>query len=377
MSWHRFYAMARKELIQIRRDRRSLVIVLVMPLILMFLFGYGVSLDMKHVPIYVFDREGSQESQDLVRRFEATQYFHVVRKVTSYEEVVAAIDSGKAKMGLVLPHDFSQKLRTGGATDVQALIDASDDNTANVVMGYAEAVVRAYSEEMQLDWLRQRGRARIEPPLSVDTRTWYNENLESSAFIIPGVLALVMAVIGAFSTSLTIAREWERGTMEQLVSTPVTALEIMLGKLTPYFLIGMFDTMMCAFLAIYWFEVPFRGSLVTLALASSLFIVVVLCMGFFISVVAKSQLAASQMSLVATYLPAFQLSGLLFSIEQMPAPVQVFTHIVPARYYVSTLKAVFLKGSDFAHIRTDLLALMLFAAVLVTVATRAFHKRLG
>ena len=186
-------------------------------------------------------------------------------------------------------------------------------------------------------------------PVSVDTRTWYNEDLESSAFIIPGVLALVMSVIGAFLTSLTIAREWERGSMEQLISTPVTAMEIMLGKLAPYFVIGMFDVAVCAFLAIAWFHVPFRGSFVTLTLSSALFMIVVLALGFFISVLAKNQFAASQIALLITFLPAFLLSGFLFAIEQMPPVLQWITRILPARYYVSVLKKIFLKGTPTVH----------------------------
>jgi len=193
---------------------------------------------------------------------------------------------------------------------------------------------------------------------------------------VPGVLALVMSVIGAFLTSLTIAREWERGSMEQLISTPVTPLEIMLGKLAPYFVIGMLNTAVCAAVAIWWFEVPFRGSLATLFVSSALFMVVVLGLGFFISVIGKSQLAASQMALVATFLPAFLLSGFLFSIEQMPAPIRAVTHLIPARYFVTILKSVFLKGSSLALLEGELAALALFAAALTLLATHSFKKKL-
>ena len=212
--------------------------------------------------------------------------------------------------------------------------------------------------------------------MSVETRTWYNENLESSAFIIPGVLALVMSVIGAFLTSLTIAREWERGTMEQLISTPVSAMEIMLGKLAPYFVLGMFDTIITALIAIYWFQVPFRGSWITLMAASALFMVVVLSLGFFISVLAKNQFAASQIALLITFLPAFLLSGFLFSIEQMPIALQWITRILPARFYVSVLKKIFLKGTPASMLLPDLVPLAVFAFVLALLATRSFHKRL-
>jgi len=376
MSFTRFLAMARKEVVQILRDTRSLIIVVIMPVILVLLFGYGVNLDQKHLPIYVWDREGSQESQDLLKRFQASDYFEVIRVVSSYPELLRAIDDGRIRMALVIPWNFSQAVHDGGGTAVQALVDSTDDNTANVAMGYAQAIVQGYSSQVQLEWLQQRGQAAQPPPLRVETRTWYNEDLESSAFIIPGVLALVMSVIGAFLTSLTIAREWERGTMEQLVSTPVTPLEIMLGKLAPYFLIGMFDVVVCALLALYWFHVPFRGSFVALLISSALFMVVVLALGFFISVVAKNQLAASQMALLATFLPAFLLSGFLYAIEQMPVILQWITRILPARYYVSLLKKIFLKGTATSLLYADLVPLTLFALVLTVLATRSFHKRL-
>jgi len=376
MSLTRLLAVARKELLQIVRDTRSLGIVVIMPVTLMLLFGYGVNLDLKGLPLYVCDQDGSQQSQDLLKRFQASEYFHIVRAVDNRAAIARALDDGGARMGLVIPWNFSQQLSQGGPVQVQALVDATDDNTANVIMGYTQGVVQGYSTDLQIDWLRSRGMSLQASPIAVETRTWYNEDLESSAFIIPGVLALVMSVIGAFLTSLTIAREWERGSMEQLISTPVTALEIMLGKLAPYFVLGMFDVAVCTALAIGWFHVPFRGSLLTLAVCSALFLVVVLSLGFFISVVAKNQLAASQIALLITFLPAFLLSGFLFAIEQMPVPLQWITHIFPARYYVSILKSIFLKGTPAAMLGADLLPLAGFTFVLALVATRSFHKRL-
>lgn len=376
MSFTRFLAVAKKEILQVLRDSRSLIIVLIMPVILVLLFGYGVNLDLKHLPIYVFDRDGSQQSQDLLKRFQASDYFQVVRVVNNYQDLTRAIDDGNAKMGIVIPWDFSQRLRDGRAAQVQALVDGTDDNTANVSIGYAQAVVQEYSSQIQLDWLRDRGQFVQPAPVSVETRTWYNEDLESSAFIIPGVLALVMSVIGAFLTSLTIAREWERGTMEQLISTPVTPLEIMFGKLVPYFAIGMLDVIVCALIALYWFHVPFRGSFLTLLLSSAMFMIVVLSMGFFISVIAKNQLAASQIALLATFLPAFLLSGFLYAIEQMPIVLQWITRILPARYYVSVLKKIFLKGSPTELLSADLIPLAIFTVVLALLATHSFQKRL-
>jgi ABC-2 type transport system permease protein len=376
VSLTRFLAVAKKEIVQVLRDSRSLGIVLIMPVILVLLFGYGVNLDLKHLPIYVYDRDGSQPSQDLLKRFQASDYFTIAKVATSYPELTRALDDGHAKMAVVIPWDFSQRLQDGRPVQVQALVDASDDNTANVLIGYAQAVVQGYSSSAQLEWLRDHGQVAQPAAVGVQTRTWYNEDLESSAFIIPGVLALVMSVIGAFLTSLTIAREWERGTMEQLISTPVTPFEIMFGKLVPYFVIGMVDVIICALIALYWFHVPFRGSFTTLLLSSAMFLIVVLSMGFFISVVAKNQLAASQMALLATFLPAFLLSGFLYAIEQMPLVLQWITRILPARYYVSVLKKIFLKGSPTSLLYTDLVPLAVFTIVLALLATQSFHKRL-
>jgi ABC-2 type transport system permease protein len=376
VSLTRFLAVAKKEIVQVLRDSRSLGIVLIMPVILVLLFGYGVNLDLKHLPIYVYDRDGSQPSQDLLKRFQASDYFTIAKVATSYPELTRALDDGHAKMAVVIPWDFSQRLQDGRPVQVQALVDASDDNTANVLIGYAQAVVQGYSSSAQLEWLRDHGQVAQPAAVGVQTRTWYNEDLESSAFIIPGVLALVMSVIGAFLTSLTIAREWERGTMEQLISTPVTPFEIMFGKLVPYFVIGMVDVIICALIALYWFHVPFRGSFTTLLLSSAMFLIVVLSMGFFISVVAKNQLAASQMALLATFLPAFLLSGFLYAIEQMPLILQWITRILPARYYVSVLKKIFLKGSPTSLLYTDLVPLAVFTIVLALLATHSFHKRL-
>ncbi|HET6349840.1 MAG TPA: ABC transporter permease [Candidatus Krumholzibacteria bacterium] len=377
MSLTRMLAVACKEIVQIMRDARSLIIVLVMPVVLVLLFGYGVSLDLKHLPVYVYDRDGSQQSQELLRRFQASRYFRVVGAVDNYRDLTRAIDEGHAKMGIVIPWDFSRRLHDGRPAQVQALVDGTDDNTANVLISYAQAVVQGYSADVQMDWLRSRGQPVQRSSVSIDTRTWYNEDLESSAFIVPGVLALVMSVIGAFLTSLTIAREWERGTMEQLISTPVTPLEIMLGKLVPYFVLGMIAVLVCSLIARFWFHVPFRGSFVTLLVSSAMFMIVVLSLGFLISVIAKNQLAASQIALVTTFLPAFILSGFLYAIEQMPIVLQWITRILPARYYVSLLKKIFLKGTPMNGLYADLIPLAVFTLVLAVLATRAFHKRLA
>ncbi len=376
MRWNRIVAMMRKEAIQIRRDPRSLTIVVAMPVLLMLLFGYGVSLDTKHIPTCIFDRDNSPSSRDLISRFRTSQYFNVVQKVDNYRELTTAIDESRARLAIVIPTDFERRLSDGGTVAVQAIVDATDDNTANLGISYSEGVIRAFSGQVQLDWRERNGLPAAAPALRVDDRTWFNEDLVSSVFIVPGVIAIVMAVVGTFLTSLTIAREWERGTMEQLISTPVTPLEILIGKLVPYFAIGMADTALCAWMAVTFFRVPFRGNWGVLFLSSALFLVAVLMLGYFLSVVAKTQLAASQLALVATFMPAFLLSGFLYPIEQMPEPIRLFTHIIPARYYVTLVKALFLKGSPAAWLRPELAALGIFALVLGAAATTAFRKRL-
>ena len=376
MSLRRILAMMRKEVIQIWRDPLSLLVIFAMPLVQLVIYGYGVNLDVKHIPLCVYDRDGTQSSQDLLKHFQSTDYFSIVRVANNYRDVVESIDRGACTAAVVVPPQFSEILRSRGTAHVQALLDASDSNTANISMGYALALLQAYSQQVQVDWEQRNGLPRVTPNVSFQPRTWFNEDLESMSNIVPGVVAMVMAVVGAFLTSLTIAREWERGTMEQLISTPVRKLEIQIGKLVPYFVIGMTDTALCAGVAVWWFRVPFRGSWTVLFVCSALFLIVVLSLGYFFSVTAKSQLGASQMALLVTLLPTFLLSGFIFPIDQMPFIVQGITRILPARYYVSILRNVFLKGTAVRLMAGDVAALSIIAGVLILRATRAFQKRL-
>jgi ABC-2 type transport system permease protein len=377
MSWTRIVAMTRKEMLQIRRDPRSLLIILVIPLVQLFIFGYAVNLDVKHVPLCIYDRDGTQTSQDFLKHFQATDYFNIVRVSDSYADVVHNIDHGVCSLAVVVPPQFTQDLHSNGQASVQAILDASDSNSATIGMGYAQAIVQSYSSEIEVAWQEEKGLGAGAPNVTFEPRTWFNEDLESMADLVPGVVAMVMAVVGAFLTSLTIAREWERGTMEQLISTPVGKLEIQIGKLFPYFVIGIADTAICAGTAVWWFGVPFRGSWVVLFGCSMLFLIVVLSLGYFISVTAKSQLGACQMALLATFLPTFLLSGFIFPIDQMPVVVQWITAVLPARYYVSILRNVFLKGSEVRLLAGDISALAAIAVILVVLATRSFHKRLA
>jgi len=377
MNLRRTTAMSRKEFTQIRRDPRSLVIALCLPLVQILLLGYGARLDSNHIPVYVFDQESSQDSQALLKAFQASPYFDLVKVVKNYRALVSAIDADQCKLGIVIPWDFSQRLDDAGRTEVQALVDGTDDNSAQLAEGYAQAVVETYANGVQLDWFARHGLSQqATSPLSVDYRTWFNEDLESKNFIIPGTVALVMALMGALLSSLTIAREWERGTMEQLIATPVTALEIMVGKLVPYVLIGLADAALSVVFAVGWFGVPFRGGLVAFFSTTILFLIVILEIGYIISVTNKSQLGASQYALLVTLLPTFMLSGLAFPIDQMPAPIRAISYVVYSRYYVSALKRIFLGGAGIHDLVPETVAMTIYAVVIGYFATRAFRKQL-
>ncbi len=369
MKLRRLLAVARKEALQIVRDPRSLAIALLMPLMQMGLLGYGVSLDIRHVPLCVVDHERSQTSRALVGALSAGGWFDLVATPADDAALRAALDRGRCVAALVIPVDFSRRLAAGRRAPVQAVLDATDVNTSNIALGYLQGAVAGYAARLHAAPPRA-GSVDLEPA------TWYNETLDSRNFIIPGVVAVILALVGAQLTSLTISREWERGTMEQLVSTPLTALELMLGKLLPYFAVGFVDAVICLALAVLWFGVPLRGSVSTLFVATGLYSVVVLGIGYLISVRVRSQLGASQIALLVTMLPTTMLSGYTFPLDQMPSAIQAISHVVYARYYVTLLRAIFLKGSGAGALWQPLAALAAFALVVGWLAARAFRKRL-
>lgn len=377
MRPRRLLAVAYKETLQIWRDSRSLAIALLMPLMQMLLLGYGVSLDIRQVPLCVRDEAQSQASRELVERFVASGWFAAQRALVSEQSVREAIDHGRCAGVVTIPVDFTRVLTTTGVANVQAVFDATDTNTTNIAIGYAQGVIAKATSEFETRWAADHGmRATSAGIVDFEPRVWYNEGLDSRNFIIPGVVAVILALVGAQLTSLTVAREWERGTMEQLISTPVTALELMLGKLIPYFAIGFTDAVFCIVGAVYWFHVPFRGSLLTLAATTGLFTLVVLGIGYLMSVRIHSQLGASQVALLLTMLPTTMLSGYTFAIEQMPAPIRALTLLVYARYYVTILRSVFLKGSTLIDLAIPVAALAIYALVIGWLSVRAFRKHL-
>lgn len=379
MSARRLLAMAYKEALQIWRDPRSLAIALLLPLMQMVLLGYGVSLDIRRVPLCIQDQERSQLSRALVERFVASGWFKVVRYLDSDYAIRAALDRNVCIGAVTIPVDFSRRYMQTGNAAVQAVFDATDVNTTNIAIGYAQGVIAATTTDFEARWAAAHasgGHGPVPRVLDYEPRVWFNEGLDSRNFIIPAVVAVIVALIGAQLTSLTIARERERGTMERLISTPVTALEVMIGKLIPYFGIGLFDAAFCLAMTVFWFDVPFRGAIAPLLAATMLFTLVVLGIGYLISVWIDSQLGASQVALLLTMTPVSMLSGYTFPIDQMPVPIQGVTLLVHARYYVSILRSVFLKGSGFADLLLPMGALALYAIVIVAAAARALHKRL-
>jgi ABC-2 type transport system permease protein len=373
----RTWAVARKEVLHIVRDPRSLGMAIAIPMLLLVLFGYALTLDVDRVPLVIWDQSQTQTSRDFVSRFSASRYFAVQAYVRNYREVERAVDSGRALVALVVPGDFASRVASGQVTAVQLIVDGSDSNTATIAMGYADAVAQGYTQGVAIAAVqRVSGAARLELPLDVRPRVWFNADMESRNYIIPGLIAVIMMVIAALLTSLTVAREWERGTMEQLISTPVRGPELILGKLLPYFAIGVLDVVLAMLMAQFLFRVPMRGNPALVLAIAAVFLAGALSLGMLISIVTKSQLLASQLAMVLTFLPSFLLSDFMYAVSNMPAPIQGITYLVPARYFVGALKGIYLKGIGLEVIALEAGLLAVFGVVVVTLATVKFKKAL-
>ncbi|MBZ5545862.1 MAG: ABC transporter permease [Acidobacteriia bacterium] len=377
MKPRRVLAIARKEYLQIRRDPRSLGMAIAMPMLLLVLFGYALTLDVDRVPVVIWDQSESPASRELISRFAGSRYFSLKGYVRNYREVERGIDSGRTLMALVVPRDFAGQVGSGRPAAVQLIVDGSDSNTATIAIGYAEGVVQTYSREITLRATQGLGGRPLNPPVEMRPRVWFNADMESKNYIIPGLIPVIMMVIAALLTSLTIAREWERGTMEQLISTPVKGPELIFGKLVPYFVIGMFDVLLAVLMGEFVFHVPLRGSLLLLFVMAAIFLVGALSMGMVISIVAKNQLLANQLAMILTFVPAFILSGLVYAISVMPWPIRLVTYLVPARYFVALLKGIYLKGVGLNVLAGEAALLLVFAAAMVALANFQFRKKLG
>lgn len=367
MKTGRIKAIARKELIQIKRDPLSLALAFLMPVILLFIFGYAITVDVDRLKTIVYDRDMSSLSRQIVRGLGESGYFTIVGHVDGPGAIDGALDGGSARVAISIPEDLSKNIRTGRQAHIQVIVDGSDSNTATIALGYLNTALETAA--------RRAGLFAAKPPIDVRLRVWYNPELRSRNFIAPGLIAIIMTIIAALLTSLTIAREWERGTMEQLISTPLKPPELIIGKLIPYFVIGIVDTIASIIIVVALFGVPLKGSVILLLFISSLFLFGALSLGILISILTKSQLAASQAAVISSYLPALLLSGFMFSISNMPAPLQVITYLIPARYFVSSLKGIFLKGSTAGMLFTEMGLLALFGLIVFTVAIKRFKKR--
>ncbi len=376
MSFRRLLAIARKESLHIRRDPRSLILAIGIPMLMILMFGYALTLDVDRVPLTVWDQGNSVASRELLSRFHGSRYFNFVGASTSPAEIERRIDRREVLIALVLPPDFEARLNAHRPAAVQAIIDGSDSNTAAIVLGYTQAIVTGFNQQLRVEQLERRGVTHVPAGADLRPRVWFNADLQSRNFIIPGLIAVIMGLISALLTSLTIAREWERGTMEQLISTPVKPVELILGKLIPYFVIGMLDVLIAVLMAVFFFAVPLRGSVVLLFAMAALFIVGTLAQGLFLSIVARQQLLASQLAMVTTFLPAFLLSGFMFAIANMPPPVQVITHLIPARYFVSLVKGIYLRGVGLETLWRDALLLAAFAVLVLGLSIARFRKKL-
>jgi ABC-2 type transport system permease protein len=365
----RIKAIAKKELIQIWRDPLSLAIAFLMPLMQLFIYGYAITFDVNNISTVVYDRDRSIESRELVSEFRESGYFTIVNYVEGYKEIDTQIESNKAKVALIIPERFSSDIKTGRPVQVGVIIDGSDSNTATIAEGYITGISLLFGQRMS--------GVKVDPLIDIRSRVWYNPELKSKNFIIPGLIVVIMAVIVALLTSLTIAREWERGTMEQLISTPVKPAELIIGKLIPYFAIGFIDLILAIVAGVFWFKVPMHGSALLLISLSCIFLFGGVCLGILISINARgSQSVASQMALLSSFLPAILLSGFMFAISNMPKPLQLITHIIPARYFVTISKGIFMKGSSFEMLIVETLLLSVFGGVVFAAAIRSFRKRI-
>jgi ABC-2 type transport system permease protein len=366
----RLWAIARKETLQLRRDPRSLLLAFGLPLALLVLFGYAITWDLNDVPLAVVDQDRTARSRELIDAFLAPGLFTLVASLDDTGPVEALFEHRSARLALVIPPGFAADLDAGRTVAVQALADGGDANTATLALGYAQGIVRSFSERVALHGVP------ASTPIRTNTRVWFNEELRSRNMIVPGLVAVIMMIIAAMLTSLTIAREWERGTMEQLAATPVTRLEVVLGKLLPYLAIGLIDLAACSVLGVLLFGVPFRGSALLLLVLSFFFLLGSLGLGLFISAAARSQLLATQMAMLATFLPAYLLSGFMFSIDAMPAPLRVITYVVPARYFLVVTRGIFLKGVGIEALYMHALPMVAYAGIGLVLAVSAFRKEL-
>ncbi|MBF0303677.1 MAG: ABC transporter permease [Desulfamplus sp.] len=383
MNIRRLIAVARKEFIHVRRDWRSLFLALAIPIILILLYGYALTLDLRNVPTIIWDQSRTVVSRELLSLFNGSPYFSIKRYCNSYREIQQELDAGRAMIAVVIPSDFADKVASGKDVAIQVIADGSDANTSRLAMGYASSVGQIFSTNVVAKQMAFQGKrellksdGKLAQPVELVERSWYNPDLRSQNVLVPGIIALVMIVVAAMLTSVTIAREWETGTMEQLISTPLRGPELIIGKVIPYFIIGMIDVAIAVAMGKWIFHVPIVGNAGLLFAMSALFLTGALFFGMTLSITLKSQVLASQIAIVAGFLPTLILSGFVFAIENMPLPIQWLTFIVPGRYFIAILRGIYLKGIGLEILWVDALFLGIYTIIMVTRAHKKFKFKL-
>jgi len=360
----------RKEVLQIRRDPSSIALALVLPLALLFIFGYGVSLDAENVPIAIVLDDNSPTARELAARFDLSPYFKA-DYVKSMPEAVDRLNQGHVDGIVRVQSDFSSRLDTRNQAPVQLIVNGIDANRARLIQGYARGVLQTWTALR-----RARGKAAAGPAVEISQRVWFNEAAVSRNFLVPGLITLIMTLSGILLTALVVAREWERGTMEAILVTPLRRIDLLLGKVLPYFFLGMLGMVLSVAVGTTLFHVPFRGSLGALIVLSALFMLASLGFGLFISAAIRVQFVAAQISIIAGFLPALFLSGLLFDLESAPRFIQIISHVVPARYFVTISHTLFMAGDIWPVLLPNALALLVMAVVFISLAFRKITKRL-
>ncbi len=375
MNLRRLRAVARKEFIHVFRDWRSLVLAVAIPALLILIFGYALDMDLNKVPTVVWDQSRTPESRELIALFSASPYFSITGYSEGYGEMQRRLENGEALLALVVPADFVQRLRQGRA-QTQVIADGSDANTARLALGYASALGALHNERVAASLARLSGRGAAAAPIVLEPRAWYNPDLRSVNTTVPGIIVIVMIVIAAMLTSVTVAREWELGTMEQLIGTPIRVPELVLGKVLPYYVIGMADVAIAVVLGQWLFHVPLRGHPALVFFTAVIFLTGALFFGLMLSIRLKAQVLANQAAIMASYLPTLLLSGFAFAIENMPAPVQLLTYLIPGRYFIEILRDIYLKGVGLEIIWFNTLLLAIYAALMVVLAHKSMKLKL-
>jgi drug efflux transport system permease protein len=381
MNIRRTRAIALKEFRHIVRDPRSLGLALALPLFMLLLFGFALTLDVDRITTVVYDQDNTPQSRQLVERFRGSRYFQILGAVDNYKTIERRIDKNQALLAIVIPTNYSRRLLQGQEADVQLLLDGSDSNTASIAMGYAESIVRGYALELRSEAQNFKGgapgSANPVPAVDAGLRVWYNSALESKNFVVPGLVAVILMIIASLLSSLTIAREWEMGTMEQLLSTPLRPAEMVLGKMLAFFVVGLADMLIAVVVGVFVFRVPFRGNPLLLLFSGCIFLMGSLFWGIYVSAATRTQSMAYQLGMTTSFLPAFMLSGFIYSIQNMPWVIRAVTFVVPARYFVTILTGVFLKGIGLEILWVQVLFLMVFAALVFLLATRKLREKMA